>query len=222
MLLNGTTSDDKVDSSADNGFFSKIASSMKGQNVVFPKMWQDSTFSRSYSLAFRFETPYGDSLSIWRHVYVPFLILFTMAMPRQTGALAYVAPFIVRVDCPGWFTIDTGIITNISIKKGEAGWSAAGLPLSIDVNIEVEDIYPQLMVANNVAVLNLNFSLAAYLDSMTGISFVESLTGGTLMHGIRGMLTRWISAPRAKFNSIANKFIGTVQGINNRLGNFIQ
>jgi hypothetical protein len=110
--------------------------------------------------------------------------------------------------------VDCGIIGNISITKGDAGWSEAGLPLSIDIGIDVEDIYPQLVIANNASILNLNFSLAAYLDSMTGISYVESLTGGSIKHGLRNLLAAVASGPRKYMNEKENEVIGFVQNIN--------
>jgi hypothetical protein len=215
---NGTN---ETNGGAGAGMFSKLGDALGGNQVVFPKVWQDSTFSRSYQLAFRFESPYGDPMSIFRHVYMPFLMLLAMALPRQTGISSYKAPFMVRVDCPGWFTIDCGIIGNISIRKGEAGWTESGLPLSIDINMDIEDIYPQLIIANNPAILNMNFSLAAYIDSMTGISYVETLTGGSLKHGIRSLLAATAAKPRALLNSVGNDAVEGVQNFSGWLASWL-
>jgi hypothetical protein len=101
LLGEGQAETNTSTGSSGTGILSKISDAMKGHQVVFPKVWQDSTFSRSYNLRFKFESPYGDPMSIWRHVYAPFLIMLTLAMPRQTGVSSYNSPFLVRVDCPG-------------------------------------------------------------------------------------------------------------------------
>jgi hypothetical protein len=206
-------STDQKETTDNSGIFGKMASAMQGEQVIFPKIWQDSTFTRTYNLAFRFETPYGDPISIWRHVYQPFLALLAMSLPRQQGLSSYSSPFVVRVDAPGFFTIDAGLIGNISIKKGECGWSNDGLPLSIDVNLDVEDMYPTLMLSGHPAVLSTNFGLCAYLDSMTGISYVDSLTGGSLKSSIKASIARAIAAPVTFISDVESTLIRNVRDI---------
>jgi len=54
---------------------------VNGSQLYFPEMWQDSQFSRSYNINFRFYSPYGDKLSVFRFVYVPFIALLALALP---------------------------------------------------------------------------------------------------------------------------------------------
>lgn len=88
------------------GILTKSANSLmkvvNGGQLDFPEMWQDSKFDRSYSLSFRFFSPYGDRYSIEKYVYTPFLALLAFALSRQDQAFSYVEPFLVRVDAPGW------------------------------------------------------------------------------------------------------------------------
>jgi hypothetical protein len=54
---------------------------VNGSQLMFPDMWQDSRFDKSYNLSFKFYSPYGDPLSIFRNVYVPFIALLALALP---------------------------------------------------------------------------------------------------------------------------------------------
>jgi hypothetical protein len=58
-----------------------------GANISLPEVWQDSKFNRNYTLAFKFHSPYGDPYSVFRFVYVPFLALMALALPKQVWAL---------------------------------------------------------------------------------------------------------------------------------------
>ena len=54
---------------------------VNGSNLFFPEVWQDSRFDKSYNVSFKFYSPYGDKLSIFRFVYVPFIALLALALP---------------------------------------------------------------------------------------------------------------------------------------------
>lgn len=88
------------------GILTKSANSLmkvvNGAQLDFPELWQDSRFDRSYSVSFRFYSPYGDRASIEKFVYTPFLALLALVLPRQDQAFSYVEPFLVRVNAPGW------------------------------------------------------------------------------------------------------------------------
>lgn len=87
------------------GILTKTANSLmkvvNGAQLDFPDLWQDSRFDKSYSLSFRFYSPYGDRASIEKFVYTPFLALLALVLPRQDQAFSYVEPFLVKVDSPG-------------------------------------------------------------------------------------------------------------------------
>lgn len=80
------------------GFFIK---QNVGSMQFFGDIWANSTVSNSYTLDFRFFSPYGDKESIFYNCYFPLLLLMNMALPRQNGRFAYKEPFIVRIQFPG-------------------------------------------------------------------------------------------------------------------------
>ena len=73
----------------------------EGSVQFFADMWGASESQMDYQLNFKFSTPYGNKLDIFRQVYFPWLILFTAAHPRQDGRFAYKEPFLIRCTFPG-------------------------------------------------------------------------------------------------------------------------
>lgn len=168
----------------------KAATVLRGDKILFPQIWQNSEFTRNYSIAFRFESAYGDPESIFRDVMVPYAAILALALPRQSAAMGYAAPFLVKMDAPGWFSVDSGIITGISIKKGsdESSWTETGLCRSIEVNIDVTDIYPALMLSSTHTALAGNFGMATYLDNLAGLDYTRLGENGTLGQKMMGYI----------------------------------
>lgn len=149
----------------------KFIKVVNGGQLDFPEIWQDSKFSKSYDISFRFYSPYGDKQSIMKYVYLPFLALLAFTLPRQDQAFAYIEPFLVRVYCPGAFCVDMGVITSMTINKGGSDglWTADGLPQIIEVSISVQDLYPALKQIAKDGMMKYNRSLSMYLETMAGI-----------------------------------------------------
>lgn len=152
-------------------------SAATGINLYYPEIWKDSTFSRSYSLEFNFVSPYGTPDAIFQYVYLPFLVLFTLASPKQSGLNGYKAPFIVKVDMPGFFTSDCAVISSMSWNKGGSDnlFNKDGLPLAMNVSIQIKDLYPIIMQTNKFNLLRCNNGMHGFLDNMAGLS-VERFT----------------------------------------------
>jgi len=155
------------------------AAQANGERIVFPKMWKNSTYDKSYSLNFRFISPYGDPEAILEYVYAPFVILLAMAMPRQYSADSYGSPPLLRIDCPGNFCCDMGMISSISIVKGTSQelWSAKGYPMGIDVTLQVTDMYPSLSMPINKSMLKQNIGMSTMLDNMAGLNMMQMNLG---------------------------------------------
>lgn len=154
------------------GMFNNAETAISGSNIHFPEIWKDSSFSRQYRLDFKFSSPYGTPKAIFDYVYLPFLTLLTMSMPRQDSLMGYYSPYILRVDMPGVFTTDMAVITSMSFKKGgnDNLFSKDGLPLEITVSINVKDLYPVLAMTNDYKVLRHNTAMYGFLDNLAGLS----------------------------------------------------
>jgi len=157
-----------------------VSAIMRGAKMTFPKVFEDTNFSRSYSLSFKFVSPYGDKYSIFQYVYLPMLSLLCMILPRQIGTSTYIAPFLVKVDFPGNFAVDMGVITRMSIEKAadSNSWSIDGLPLQMNVTIDIMDLYPVMMMARSGKLINQSVSMGVYLNNLAGLSLdVENPIG---------------------------------------------
>ena len=166
----------------------------QGTRLLLPKMWNGSSFLKQYSLSFKFESMYGDEDSILRDVYLPFLALIQMALPRngENSATRYQEPFLVRAYCPGYFIVDMGVITNMSIKKtsGDDNWNYRGLTSTIECTLEITDLYPVMMSSTQNFLLDANDAMSFYIDALAGISYRDVKSDGTLRDMMQEISTR--------------------------------
>lgn len=149
-----------------------LQSSLNGVNIVYPEIWKDSKYSQSITLNMNFVAPYGTPDGVFNYVYFPFLTWYTLAFPQQVGVTGFTSPFILKVDCPGYFTSDLAVITNMSWTKGgnEMLFSKDGLPLSMTVSVTIKDLYPMIMLAGDFGMLRHNTGLHGFLDNMAGLA----------------------------------------------------
>jgi len=117
-----------------------ISTAAAGNKLIWPQIWKNSTFNRSYNLSFEFVSPYGTPEAIFRYVYLPFITLLTLATPKQYGTNGYCNPFLIRLEMPGAFTSDLAVIQNMTWRKGgnDNLFTNDGLPLAISVDISGE------------------------------------------------------------------------------------
>lgn len=153
-----------------SGGFLTVAS---GGKMIFPEIWQDSDFSRSYNISLKLRTPESDNFSWFMNIAVPLVHLICLVAPRQLGSNGYQSPFLVRGFYKGFFNCDMGIITNMDIQKGDKGrWTTNGLPTVVDVNFTMKDLYQIMSITQDDKVIDLlkNTALLDYLANMCGIN----------------------------------------------------
>jgi len=154
------------------GIIGAFTQSLDGSQLAYPNMWTDSTFDRSYNLQFEFYSPYGDPMSIFNYVYLPFISLLCMALPLQDGFYSYKQPFLVRAFCPGWFESECGVITGLSFTRGDDHqWTSESLPRSIKVSVDLQDLYPSLVQLKNPRQLKYNVGLTSFIETMSGLRY---------------------------------------------------
>lgn len=129
---------------------SYISTVFSGGQVLIPEIWSNSSYGTSYSLAFKFVAPYGVKESIYLDNLVPLFFLIGFSLPRQLGRAGYMSPFLIRAYSRGWFNCDMGIVSSFSVSKApNAQWSKDGLPLEIDVDISIHDMYSAMAVGSD-------------------------------------------------------------------------
>lgn len=160
--------------------FNKIASSVatvvSGGRMIFPDIWESSSFSRSYSISFKLISPDGDDLSCFLNIIVPMLHLMGLVLPREGASNTFISPFIVSAYYRGIFNIDMGIITSLSFSKGqESAWNSKGIPTVVNVDMEIKDLYSSMSLAGGHGTsksMN-NIILMDYISNMCGININE-------------------------------------------------
>jgi len=147
-----------------------------GGNILFPEIWQDSTYRKSYNMTFVFSAPYGDPETILNQVYMPTLLWLTAAMPRQLGSMGYNSPFLVKAYSKGNFVCDLGMVDSVSIKRGpESEWTLDSLPTSIEVSVSIRDLYSTLILtaSSDKSLWNTNTALKEFLNTFAGVTFSQ-------------------------------------------------
>lgn len=150
----------------------------QGNNLIFPELYDGSTYSKSFSLKFNLVSPYGDKESIYLHCLVPMLHLLCFAAPRQVKGEANIStsPFLIKAFSRGWFQCNLGIVESLSIEKGnDNNWNVDGLPTSFEITMNIKDLYSNLMISKSTEPISFfsNDSLMDYLTVTCGIDILK-------------------------------------------------
>lgn len=146
-----------------------------GGKIIFPEIWSDSKFSRSYSIKLKLVSPDGDDLSIYLNIIVPILHLLGFTLPREsTTSHGFISPFLVRAFYKGLFNVDMGIITDLNIEKGKEGaWTKSGIPTVVDVSFTISDLYDNMYMTDTDHNPVRNIILMDYIGNLCGININE-------------------------------------------------
>ena len=121
---------------------------LHGSNLIYPEIWTDSDYSKSFSIQINLASPYGDKESIYLNILVPMFHALALALPRQSSANSFSAPFLIRGYAQGWFSIDMGMVETITIEKGpEQSWTVDGLPTQVKITLNIRELYSNLMMS---------------------------------------------------------------------------
>lgn len=191
-----------------------------GGKLIFPEIWSDSSFSRSYNCEFKFISPDPSKLSVFLNVLVPLFHLLGLVAPQSVkdNPNGYTNPFLIRAIYKGFFNIDMGIITDMHVTKGaECQWTPEGIPTSITVSITIKDLYSAMSITSTESgdwkydTLN-NTTLMDYIANLCGINIFEPEIGR--------IIDMWFVN---KFSNRVHDFFHTDiwVGIQDRIQNFI-
>lgn len=152
-----------------------------GSNIVFPDIWQDSSFDRSYQFEIKLVAPYATRECIFLEIIVPLMHLIAAAVPCQSTANTYSSPFLIRSVLPGFFSSEMGIIQDMTINKGGSGdsWSVDGFPTEVTVSLSIKDLYNSLYqskLTSKSDAYNLlwNSGLIDYIGTQCGLNMKKS------------------------------------------------
>lgn len=156
---------------------------LNGGKIIFPEIWQDSQYDRSYSLDIKLRSPDNDSLSIFLNILKPYCRILCLALPRlmessdgEINPNGYRSPFLVKAYCKGLFNVDMGIISSLSVTKGaECCWNDDGLPTQIDISIDIKDLYSSLAMSGFGTQKNGIFDLGGISSIVNNTAYMDFL-----------------------------------------------
>lgn len=165
---------------------------IRGQNIILPQIYQNSTYSKSYEITVHLKSPYGSKLGYYINIFVPMMHLLALAIPRQGTNNTYESPFLVKAYVDGVFSCNMGMVESISINRSSESWSAEGLPSEVDVTLSITDLYSQLMLSSsaNPALFIGNASLHEFLATNCGLSIYQP----NIKKKIEMMIGTWSSS----------------------------
>ena len=152
------------------------SSVIKGEKMIFPRIYQRSEFDKTRSVTIDLRTPYGNRLSYFLNVLVPLFHLIALAIPKQGTANTYSSPFLLRAYFPGMWSVNLGIIQSIQIERDpdNDSFSVDGYPSAIRVTLNIEDLYSDLNITNtkDVILFLANSSLIEYIATTCGVNMI--------------------------------------------------
>lgn len=143
-----------------------------GGQLIFPEIWRDSSWSKSYDVNIKLTSPDGDTESIYRNILVPLWHLLGMTLPLQMGHNGFRSPFLVKGFLKGLFHCEMGIITSLTIRKGgEGSWNIEGLPTEVEVSFTLKDLYEVLSITKwkDTKLFINNTQMMDFIANMCGI-----------------------------------------------------
>jgi hypothetical protein len=154
------------------------ANVVKGENIVFPEIYQSSSYTKGYSITIHLRSPYGSKLAYYLNIFVPMMHLIALALPKQATANSTASPFLVKAYVDGIFSCNLGIVSSLSISKSSDGWNSSGLPNEVDVTLNIADLYSSLSISPSTQpqLFVNNYSLIEFLATNCGLNLANQDT----------------------------------------------
>ena len=154
--------------------------------------------------------------------------LLALALPRGTGTNSYMSPFLIRAAYKSFMNIDMGIVTGLSINRGSEGcWNRHGIPTSVDVSLDLKDLYPVMNLARYPSFASMmpftddgydilkNDALLAYIANICGLNVLNSDVSRALSFkammakkSVTNMPNAIIDATWGKLTSVTSNWLG--------------
>ena len=111
--------------------------------IDFPEVYDSSTADvGSITLNFPLQSWSGHDLDLFQNISVPLAFWLAAVLPNSSGNASYQHPFHFEAYCPGKFIIREGIITNITITRGEGNlpFKTDGKMLGCTISVTLRDL----------------------------------------------------------------------------------
>ena len=156
-----------------SNLFSGALRSIKGQKMIYPKIYKSSESTMNYQFTINLNSPYGDPYNYYMNIVVPLMHLIALAAPRMITSNSIASPFLVQAFIPGMCTCQLGIIQQMNISKNPSTKhvSVHGFPLDVKVTFTIQELYNALSIspANDPASFLFNETLNDYMSNLAGL-----------------------------------------------------
>lgn len=156
-----------------SNLFSGALRSIKGQKMIYPKIYKSSESTMNYQFTINLNSPYGDPYNYYMNIVVPLMHLIALAAPRMVTSNSITSPFLVQAFIPGMCTCQLGIVQQMNISKNPSTKhvSVHGFPLDVKVTFTIQELYNALSIspANDPASFLFNETLNDYMSNLAGL-----------------------------------------------------
>ena len=153
--------------------FTGAVRSIKGQKMIYPKIYKSSESSMDYNFSLILTTPYGDIYNYYMNIIVPLMHLIALVAPRLVSSNSTASPYLVQAYIPGQCTCHLGAIKNMTIQKNPDAnhVSVNGFPLTVKVTFTIEELYNSMAIspANDPSSFLFNETLNDYMANLAGL-----------------------------------------------------
>lgn len=153
--------------------FTGAIQSVKGQKMIYPKIYESSNSESNYQFTVTLTTPYGDVYNYYMNIVVPLMHLVALAAPRLVSSNSVASPYLVQAYIPGQCTVHLGIISNMVISKNPDGnhVSVNGFPLTVKVTFTITELYNSMSISpgNDPSSFLFNETLNDYMANLAGL-----------------------------------------------------
>lgn len=155
--------------------------------VDIPEMWADSFASlpsKSYTIELRSWS--GDPISRLMSLYVPLACIIAGVLPKSVGKHAYDSPFILEMYDKGRTQSRLGIITDVSISRGEGnlGWNKDNHALGINVTMTIKDLSSVIHMPLNAStgLFDHDSNFGDYMAVLGSVAMMDQIEPLAKMH----------------------------------------
>jgi hypothetical protein len=148
------------------------------KDIIYPKIWDQSSFSRPLQLQMKFATPYGSPEAVFKDVLLPYAHWLPFLAGRHMGGASYISPYILKMYSRGASNVQMGIVESASVTRPQNARSINGLPTELEMSITITDLYQAMPIPyeNNMSDYSSNIFFMQYMSSLTGYNFANEST----------------------------------------------
>jgi len=121
----------------------------QGKRIVFPKIWQGSSFSNSYTIRTTLYALSDDPDEIKKRILLPLAILLIISTPIASDEYFYQYPFVIQAEIEGVRDLPAAVITDLRINLGgeRSFYDIDKKYLAIDIEFNVMDVYDVMVTS---------------------------------------------------------------------------